>query len=235
MPFTVSANDLQPILSAMNKRIETVLFDLDGTLLDTAPDLANALNAVLQRNGHAPLPFEQIRPVVSHGGSALIQRGFNLQPDHPDFEPLRKQLLDYYVEHIADETTLFPGMAEVLENIERNGLKWGVVTNKPAWLTEPLMAALDLSQRAAGIVSGDTLNERKPHPAPLLYACEMIGSTPDQCLYVGDAKRDIEAGHNAGMPTLVAMFGYLMEEDTPEDWGATAMIESPVEILDWIR
>ncbi len=218
----------------MNNRIDTVLFDLDGTLLDTAPDLANALNAVLALNGRPTLPFEQIRPVVSHGGSALIQRGFRLQPDHPDFEPLRKQLLDYYQAHIADETTLFPGMAEVLEHIENNGLKWGVVTNKPGWLTEPLMEALGLSRRAAGIVSGDTLNERKPHPAPLLYACEMIGSAPQQCLYVGDAKRDIEAGHNAGMPTLVAMFGYLMEDDRPESWGATAMIRHPAEILEWI-
>ncbi len=215
--------------------IQTVLFDLDGTLLDTAPDLANALNTVLELNGRPALPFETIRPVVSHGGRALIELGFGLAPDHPDFEPFRKQLLDYYLAHIADETRLFPGMDDVLDSIEQNGRNWGVVTNKPGWLTEPLMDALDLTRRAAGIVSGDTLEERKPHPAPLLHACDMIGSRPGDCLYVGDAERDIEAGYNAGMTTLVAMFGYLMEQDRPETWGATALIQRPGEILGWVK
>lgn len=219
----------------MKNRIQTVLFDLDGTLLDTAPDLANALNAVLEMNGRSPLPFAQIRPVVSHGGRALVELGFNLEPHDPGFEPVRKQLLDYYQEHIAEETTLFPGMDQVLKFIEQHGLNWGVVTNKPGWLTRPLMDALKLSRRAAGIVSGDTLNERKPHPAPLLHACDIIGTRPEHCLYVGDARRDIEAGHNAGMPTLVAMFGYLLEEDEPETWGANALIHHPSEILDWLE
>jgi len=218
----------------MNQRIQTVLFDLDGTLLDTAPDLANALNAVLRLNKQPPLPFERIRPAVSHGGRALIELGFKLNPDHPEFDPLKKQLLDYYQSHIADQTTLFPGMSEVLNSIEQQGINWGVVTNKPAWLTEPLMDALDLTRRAATIVSGDTVDERKPHPAPLLYACKVASSKPDSCLYIGDAERDIEAGHNAGMSTLVAMFGYLMAEDEPESWGATALIEQPSDILNWI-
>ena len=218
----------------MNRRIQTVLFDLDGTLLDTAPDLANALNAVLRYNDRSPLPFDQIRPAVSHGGRALIELGFKLGPDHPDFAPLKRQLLDHYQAHIAEQTTLFPGMGEVLNSIEQRGFNWGVVTNKPAWLTEPLMDALDLSRRAAAIVSGDTLNECKPHPAPLLHACKLAGSEPETCLYVGDAERDIRAGHHAGMPTLVAMFGYLMEDDEPETWGATALIQHPSDILDWI-
>ena len=218
----------------MTRPIQTVLFDLDGTLLDTAPDLANALNATLRLNGLPPLPYEQIRPVVSHGGQALIKLGFELGPGHADFEPLKKQLLDYYQAHIAEQTSLFPGMSDVLNSIEKLDLNWGVVTNKPAWLTEPLMDALDLTRRASTIVSGDTLNERKPHPAPLLYACKVTGSKPDTCLYVGDAQRDIEAGHNAGMPTLVAMFGYLMAEDKPETWGATALVRQPSDILNWI-
>ena len=218
----------------MNRRIQTVLFDLDGTLLDTAADLANALNAVLRHNEQPPLPFEQIRPAVSHGGQALIERGFNIGPDHPDFELLKNQLLDYYQSHIAEQTTLFPGMSDVLNNIEQQGIKWGVVTNKPTWLTTPLMDALDLSRRAAAIVCGDTLNERKPHPAPLLYACEIVGSKPENCLYVGDAERDIKAGHKAGMPTLAALFGYLMADDEPETWGATALIQQPSDILMWI-
>jgi len=219
----------------MNRRIQTVLFDLDGTLLDTAPDLANALNATLRLNRQQPLPFEQIRPVVSHGGQALIKLGFKLGPGHPEFEALKKQLLDYYQSHIAEQTCLFPGMSDVLDSIEKQGVNWGVVTNKPAWLTEPLMDALDLSRRATTIVSGDTLDERKPHPAPLLYACKVVGSEPDACLYIGDAQRDIQAGHNAGMSTLVAMFGYLMAEDEPESWGATALIQQPSDILNWLE
>jgi len=218
----------------VNQACKTVLFDLDGTLLDTAPDLASALNAVLQANGRPALPFELIRPVVSHGGNALIELGFGLKPDDAGFEPLRRQLLDYYETNIARETRLFPGMQEVLDRIEADGLNWGVVTNKPAWLTDPLMDALQLSERAAGIVSGDTLRERKPHPAPLLHACRLIGSEPHECLYVGDAERDIEAGRRAGMTTLVALFGYLLESDRPETWGATALINEPGEILAWL-
>ncbi len=218
----------------MGNRTEAVLFDLDGTLLDTAPDLARALNAVLVEQGLAPLPFDRIRPVVSHGGRALIELGFELPPGHPDFESLRKQLLDYYQAHIADDTRLFPGMEQVLQHIEEQDIRWGVVTNKPGWLTGPLLDALDLDKRTSSIVSGDTLSENKPHPAPLLHACRDIGSDPAHCVYVGDAQRDIEAARRAGMPSLVAMFGYLMEDDRPDQWGADALIEQPSGILDWI-
>jgi phosphoglycolate phosphatase len=212
----------------------TVLFDLDGTLLDTAPDLAAALNATLQLNDRNALPFESIRPVVSHGGRALIELGFGIDPQHPDFEPLRKQLLDLYQANLAVHTALFPGMAEVLDELEQRGIRWGVVTNKPGWLTEPLLDALELTPRAACVVSGDTLQERKPHPAPLLHACKLAGCRPAQALYVGDAERDIEAGRNAGMRTLVALFGYFMEHDQPENWGADALIQQPADILDHV-
>jgi 2-phosphoglycolate phosphatase len=218
----------------MTSRFTTVLFDLDGTLLDTAPDLANALNATLQSNDRQALPFDLIRPVVSHGGNALIELGFGLRPGDSAFETVRQELLDYYQNNIARHTRLFPGMEEVLDYIEAHNLNWGVVTNKPGWLTEPLMDALDLTRRAAGIVSGDTLTERKPHPAPLLHACRLIGTDPRHCLYVGDAERDIQAGHNAGMATLVALFGYLLDADRPETWGATALIHRPQDILAWL-
>ena len=218
----------------MNSHYKTVLFDLDGTLLDTAPDLANALNAVLQSNGRPALPFDIIRPVVSHGGNALIELGFGLRPDEPGFDAVRQELLDYYQNNIAQHTRLFPGMEEVLDYIETHNLNWGVVTNKPGWLTDPLLEALDLTRRAAGIVSGDTLKERKPHPAPLLHACRLIGVEPQHCIYVGDAERDIQAGHNAGMATLVALFGYLMDGDRPETWGASALIQQPQDILSWL-
>jgi phosphoglycolate phosphatase len=218
----------------MTNPIETVLFDLDGTLLDTAPDLASALNATLLANGRQALSLDVIRPAVSHGGNALIELGFDLRPGEPGIEPLRQTLLEHYRTDIARHTRLFPGMDRVLAHIESRRLKWGVVTNKPGWLTGPLMDALQLTGRAAGIVSGDTLQERKPHPAPLLHACALIGTEPDRCLYVGDAERDIQAGRNAGMATLVALFGYLTDADRPETWGATALIETPEEILGWL-
>ncbi len=214
--------------------IRTILFDLDGTLLDTAPDLAAALNTVLEENERAALPFESIRPVVSHGGVALIKLGFRLEPDDPRFNPLRQRLLAVYRENISRHTTLFPGMGLLLDDLEQRGLNWGVVTNKPGWLTNPLLKDLQLYDRAACVVSGDTLQQRKPHPAPLLHACKLANTPPGQCLYVGDAERDIEAGKNAGMHTMVALFGYLKEEDRPHSWGATHAIKEPGELLAWL-
>ncbi len=217
-----------------NNSLRTVLFDLDGTLADTAPDLAFALNTVLQEQGGAPLPFEAIRPVVSHGGTALIRLGFDIEPGTAAFEPLRLRLLDIYREHLARHTRLFPGIEELLGAIEQRGMNWGVVTNKPAWLTDPLLEQIGLSARAACVVSGDTVAERKPHPAPMLHACRLAGSEAHQCLYVGDAARDIEAGKRAGMKTLVALFGYIGEDEQPASWGADGMIAHPAELLDWI-
>jgi phosphoglycolate phosphatase len=214
--------------------IRTVLFDLDGTLLDTAPDLAGALNTVLIERGRAPLPFESIRPVVSHGGVALIELGFRLARSDPAFEPLRRRLLEVYRANLSGRTRPFAGMEAVLDALEARGLNWGVVTNKPAWLTEPLLRDLELFERAACVVSGDTLPQRKPHPAPMLLACRQAGSEPAQCVYVGDAQRDVEAGRNAGMHTLVALFGYLQAHDTPDTWQASGTIDSPAGVLDWL-
>ncbi|MCW9059485.1 MAG: phosphoglycolate phosphatase [Gammaproteobacteria bacterium] len=214
--------------------LRTVLFDLDGTLLDTAPDLAHALNQVLIHQGRAPLPFERIRPVVSHGGKALIELGFGIDELDAGFTDLRRQLLDIYRANLARETRLFPGMEQVLEGLSARGLNWGVVTNKPGWLTEPLLRELGLYEQAACVVSGDSVPERKPHPAPMLHACRLAGCEAPQCLYVGDAQRDIDAGRNAGMHTLVALFGYIQAEDRPEEWRADAMVEQPLEILDQV-
>ena len=215
------------------KKIKTVLFDLDGTLADTAPDLANALNYVLKKHHYTPLPYEKIRPIVSHGGIALITLGFG--EDHPEFDTFYKELLDHYLNNIANETTLFPGMDELLLALEKDNINWGVVTNKPAWLTEPLLDALDLTARAVTIVSGDTLDQRKPHPAPLLHACQQAGSKAEECIYVGDAERDIEAGNRAGMLSLVALFGYIADTDTPNEWGAFSSIDSPQAIIPIIQ
>jgi len=214
--------------------IRTVLFDLDGTLLDTAPDLAGALNMVLAEQGRPALPFERIRPVVSHGGIALIELGFGLARQDPAFAALRQRLLAIYRANLAVRTRPFPGMSELLAAIESRHMNWGVVTNKPGWLTEPLLQALGLFERAACVVSGDTLPERKPHPAPMLHACRLAGSEPAQCVYVGDAQRDIEAGRSAGMHTLVALFGYIEADEDYRKWQADAAVDSPAGILDWL-
>ena len=215
----------------MNNEIRAVLFDLDGTLADTARDLGFALNEQRRLHGLAPLPFEAIRPQASHGARGLLQLGFNLTPDAPDFAAMRAQYLDLYERHICDHTVLFPRMDEVLRSLEQRGLQWGVVTNKPARFTLPLMAALKLDTRAACIVSGDTTANSKPHPEPLLTAAAQIGVTPQACLYVGDAERDVEAAIAAGMRVLIADYGYLAEDDHPETWGAHGRIASPLELL----
>jgi len=221
-------------VNTINKQLRSVLFDLDGTLLDTAPDLAAALNHVLVNNQHQALPFETIRPWVSHGGLVLIKNGFNIEQDAPQCEDLRQQLLHYYLHHLSVKTTLFSGMNDVLVKLENAGIKWGIVTNKPAWLTEPLLNELNLTERCHCIISGDSLSERKPHPLPLQHACQLMDCDVTESLYIGDAQRDIEAGINANMPTLVALFGYVSDLDYPEKWGADAMVKSPSDILSWI-
>ncbi len=214
--------------------IRTVLFDLDGTLLDTAPDLAYALNRLLEEQGCEPVAYDQIRPQVSHGGTALVKLGFGLEPSDKSFARLRQRLLDIYRANVARRTRLFPGMETVLTAIEHLGLNWGVVTNKPAWLTDPLLEALNLTSRAACVVSGDTTGNSKPHPEPMLHACDRAGSPPQESLYVGDAPRDIEAGRNAGLRTVVALFGYLGPDAQPETWGADGSIARPEDLLDWL-
>jgi len=166
---------------------------------------------------------------------ALITLGFGFGKEHPEFDAFYKELLEHYLNNIADETTLFPGMDELLSQLEEKNINWCIVTNKPSWLTEPLLDALNLTSRAVTIVSGDTLEQRKPDPAPLLYACEQAGSKVDECIYVGDHQRDIEAGHRAGMLTITALFGYIDESDTPEDWGAHTLVNSAQEIMQLIE
>ena len=211
-----------------------VLFDLDGTLLDTAPDLAAALNRLRRERGQSELPPAVIRPTVSHGSPGMLKLGFGLEPDDARYAELNQRFLALYREAIAVQTALFPGMAEVLTHLEAVGIPWGVVTNKPGWLTEPLLKALALWARAACVVSGDTLSKRKPDPEPLWYACERAGATPARSVYVGDAERDVRAGNQAGMITLVAGFGYLSAEDRPEEWGAAGVLDRPADLLGWL-
>lgn len=213
------------------EEIRAVLFDLDGTLLDTAPDLADALNRLRAEQAQPPLPFESIRPHVSHGAAATVRVGFPEAGDS-EFEDLRGRFLKLYSERLAVQTQLFPGFDAVLATLEAQERPWGIVTNKPGFLTEPLLEQLQLKERCACVVSGDTLPHRKPHPAPLLHAAGLLGLAPASCLYVGDAQRDIQAGQAAGMRTLVARFGYLGAHDQPESWQADGLIDHPGEILE---
>jgi phosphoglycolate phosphatase len=211
-----------------------VLFDLDGTLADTAPDMASALNVLLREEGRGALEFPVVRNHVSRGAAALIRLAFGSDLPEDEFERLRKRFLDIYAAALCVETQLFPEMSEVLRYLEESGLSWGVVTNKPAWLTDKLMEALGLTARAACIVSGDTTDQRKPHPKPLLHACTCCGRSPGTCVYIGDDPRDIQAGEAAGMVTLVALYGYISDREDPYAWGADDVIASPSDLPSWL-
>lgn len=219
----------------MPRLVDTVLFDLDGTLADTAADMGRAINTLRVQEGHAPLSMETIRPWVSHGSPGLLGIAFDLEPGHAAYPEMRQRFLDLYVAGIADETTLFAGMDEVLDFIESSGMRWGIVTNKPGWLTEPLLQELQLQHRAACVVSGDTTANRKPHPEPLQLAMKLVPTTADRCIYVGDADRDIAAGRAAGCYTVLAEYGYIGPHDDLSSWGADLHIPSPQQLLAWLN
>ena len=214
--------------------LRAVLFDLDGTLLDTAPDMVGALNALRQERQLAPLSYAAIRSAVSHGAARVVKAGF------PDADPesqlqLQERFLEIYRGALSRETRLFPGMDAVLDELAGLKIKSGIVTNKAAWLTEPLLADLRLRARFACVVSGDTVAERKPHPLPLLHAAALAEVTPAECIYVGDAERDVQAAHRAGMPALVANYGYLRADENSTDWGAEGYLNQPVDLMDWLK
>ena len=213
--------------------ISTILFDLDGTLVDTAPDLAHALNLQLERHGKQPLPYSNIRPFASHGSRGLVGLGFGITPKDENFVAMRDEYLSIYDTVFTRSPVLLPGIAELLQAIENKGFKWGIVTNKPRRFTVGLIEsmALNLENRAACIICGDDAPLPKPSPATLLMACEQVGATPQNCVYVGDAERDIQAGKAAGMQTVVALFGYIDVTDKPVEWGADSMIKAPDDLL----
>lgn len=215
--------------------VRCVLFDLDGTFADTAPDLANALNHVLLASGLAALPFERIRPEVSHGAGALIRLGFGDGLPDDQSEDLRQQLLTHYRSNLCQETRLFPGVRELLEQLEQRAIPWGIVTNKPARFTDPLLRALGWFERAGCVISGDSTAEAKPHPLPILTALRQLERDPTETVYVGDAARDMEAGRRAGCRTIAASFGYLAADEDPRDWNADACINHPAELLEWLH
>ncbi len=215
--------------------IQSVFFDLDGTLADTAPDLAAALNQLLQQHDRPALPLSTIRPSVSLGGNAMLELGFPEPISEERFNDLRDSFLNIYAERLHQESTLFPGIDSVLEKLEASNLQWGIVTNKSTWLSEPLIDTLQLSQRTACLVCGDTTAYRKPHPEPLNHACKLTNSKPENSVYIGDARRDIEAGRACGMHTVAAAYGYIEADDNILDWQADAIIQHPTDILDWLQ
>lgn len=211
-----------------------MLFDLDGTLLDTARDLCDALNELRRQEGLSALDLASVRNFVSHGAAALVRIAFPEAPE-PECLLLRDRLLEIYGAALAVHTRPFDGIPQLLEYLERRGIPWGVVTNKSHSLAQPLLQTLSLSERAGVIVGGDTLPERKPHPRPLLYAAKQLGVPPAETVYVGDAERDMLAARAAGMRALVACFGYIGPAEDPRAWPADAWVHSPLEIIEWLQ
>lgn len=215
--------------------VDAVLFDLDGTLADTAGDLAGALNRVRADRGQPPLPVESLRAHASAGARGLLGAGMGLTPDDPGYAIARNAFLAHYSACLADTTRLFDGVATMLEDLEARGLAWGIVTNKAERYTGPVVVSLGLAHRAGTIVCGDTTPHAKPHPAPLLHAASALRLAPSRCAYVGDDRRDIDAGNAAGMPTLVASWGYLGNGDPPSAWPAHGWLASPGDLASWLR
>lgn len=211
--------------------IRAALFDLDGTLADTALDLGNALNALLAEHGLPAQPESATRPIASHGARGLIRLGFGIDGDHPDFPGLRARYLDLYDAHFEHNPILFDGVPELIASLAERGIAWGIVTNKPERFTHRLLPLLPFPHAPAVVVSGDTAGAPKPDPRPMLYACEVLDIAPEHCLYLGDAERDIEAGRKVGMKTLIANWGYIADADRPGDWGADGAIDHPLELL----
>lgn len=204
-----------------------VLFDFDGTLADTAPDLAAAANKQRERRGLAPLPYQQLRPFASAGARGLLKAGLGLTPEDPDYNACRAQFLQDYENDMTRQTTLFPGITELLSILGIQQFKWGIVTNKAEYLALPLVVHLGLSKQCAVTVGGDTTAHSKPHPAPLLHAAEKTGFAPQDCIYIGDDQRDIIAGKAAGMGTVIAAYGYCGQDETLSTWEADAIADTP--------
>ncbi len=215
-------------------RAHAVLLDLDGTVADTSPDMADALNELLSQHNKSPLAYDLLRQHTSKGAIALIEQGFNEVLSQEQVNQLRKTYLQIYAKRLYNKTTLFPGIDELLNFLDEQTIPWGIVTNKPGNLAEPLIHELGLASRSKCIISGDTLPQKKPHPAPLLHAAEIIGIEKTKCVYVGDDPRDIEAGKAANMQTAAAAYGYIQDTEDLKLWGADVIIQHASELKGWL-
>lgn len=211
------------------------LFDLDGTLADTAPDLVAAVNKMRRDRGLELVPVEQLRPLASAGARGLLGGAFGIGPDHLDYAPMREEFLANYEADLCVETTLFPGIARLLDALDERGIRWGIVTNKAARLTVPLVELLGLASRAGCVVSGDTTPHSKPHPAPLLHAAQALALPPGKIVYVGDDLRDVQAGFAAGMATVAAAYGYCGADLPPAQWHAQHIVDSTEQLAHLLR
>lgn len=221
--------------AAVTSSIDAVLFDLDGTLADTAPDMARTVNAMRASRGLAPVDRAVVRPHVSRGARGMILAAFDITPEHPDFAAMREEFLAIYAGCLCVETTLFPGIATALDRLEASSIAWGVVTNKFERFARPVIECLGLGARAAVIVGGDTCARAKPHPDPLLYAAAAMHVEASRTLYVGDDERDVQAARAAGMPVVVAGYGYLGDGAPPSRWEADGILDSPADLDAWIH
>ncbi len=210
--------------------IKAVLFDLDGTLLDTWPDFEVVLNRLLEEENKAPLDAGLIRATVSNGARALVTLGFGIEPDHAEFEPLRERLLAHYSNHLAVHTRPFPGIEELLKKLGQHQLPWGIVTNKPFIYAQPLLRQLDLEPAPGTLICPEHVKERKPHPESLYLACEQLGCAANNCIYIGDHRRDIDCGKNAGAKTIAAAYGYIDNRREAESWQADHTVDSAYEL-----
>ena len=214
--------------------LEAVLFDLDGTLADTAPDLGDAANVLLREEGRAAKPLEFLRPYTSQGVRGLLKAAFDIDSSHPTYAPRAQRFLDLYAARLCQATRLFDGIPELLDALEAHELGWGIVTNKRMRFTDPLVERLGLTPRTTCVVSGDTTAEAKPSPLPILHACQLLDCHPQRTWYVGDDRRDIEAGRAAGCMTVAVSYGYLGHSGPLESWGADLIVDHPEQLADYV-
>ncbi len=220
---------------AMKNNIHAVFFDLDGTLLDTAPDLYTAMLETLAHFGHESISFKNFRPQVHAGTKGMVLASFSIDETHPDYATIRETFLKRYQQRLTEKTQFFSGIPKVLDYLDTHKIPWGIVTNKPAYLTEPLLKHFKINKRSQCIVSGDTLTNKKPHPEPLLHACQLLQVSPKQAVYVGDTEIDVQATKAAGMIAIAVCYGYHKSDSQPEAWGADYMIESALELLTYLQ
>ncbi|MFZ2648554.1 MAG: phosphoglycolate phosphatase [Burkholderiaceae bacterium] len=218
-------------MSGALTHVRAVLFDLDGTLIDSAPDLAGAGNEMRLARGLPELPLEHFRPMVGSGARGMLHRALDVEPQDDEFAALRDEFLGRYESRMTRETRVFPDMVPVLQALRMRSLPWAIVTNKAARFSEPLVRALGLELQAQALVCGDTTPHSKPHPAPLLEAARRINVAAAECIYVGDDLRDVHAGRAAGMTTVAVAWGYLGQGDSIQEWGADHVIDSPQQLL----
>lgn len=209
---------------------KALLFDLDGTLLDTAPDFITAINKQLKRHGRNPLVGDAIRTSVTHGSIGIIESVYNIKQDHPEFEPLKEEFLQLYLENISEKTGLFDGLRQVLDSCKERNIPWGIVTNKPLKYTAPLMADLGLDKQSATTICPDHVANPKPDPEALILACSQINIAPKNCIYIGDHVRDIQAGKSAGMSTIAAQWGYIEEFEDVTQWQADMVVKKSTDL-----